>query len=135
MEITLQGKYAHIANMLLRQLRTKEITLKEYLTQCAYWGVKTLDDIYFRSLPSRPMVVVEYEQLSYYKRNRLTQEYYADNPGVLKYYEERDKVMRMNKDDFMNMKIYKKHIPESDVKAHEKLDKRILDFKMKMEDY
>ena len=45
MEVTLQGKHAHISNMLLEQLRIKEITLKEFMTSCAYWGLKTLDDI------------------------------------------------------------------------------------------
>lgn len=133
MEITLQGKYSHIANMMLKQLRTREITLKEYLIQCAYWGLKTMDDIYFKSLPTKPLEVVEYEQLSYSKRNRLTQVYYDDNPGVLRYYEEKDKIIRMNKDNLYNLKEYKKYIPKSDVKAHDKLDKRILDFKMKME--
>lgn len=135
MEIKLQGKYAHTANMLLKQLKTKEITLKEFLTSCAYWGLKALDDVYFKSLPSRPMEVVEYENLSYSKRNRLTWEYYADNPGVDEYYEERDKIIRMNKTNLIHIKDYKEHIPESDVKAHKKLDKRINDFKMKMEGY
>jgi hypothetical protein len=133
MEIILQGKYAHTANMLLKQLKTKEITLEEFSMQCAYWGLKTLDDIYFRSLPGRPISVVEYEQLSYTKRNRLTQEYYEDNPGVLMYYEERDRIMRMNKTDLIHIEEYKKDIPESDVKAHKRLDKRINDFKIKME--
>lgn len=135
MEINLQGQHSHTANMLLRQLRTKEITLSEFLMQCAYWGVKTLDDIYFRSLPSRPIEVVEYEQLSYSKRDRLTWEYYKDNPGVLRYYEEKDRIIRINKTNFLNLKTYKEYIPESDVKNHEKLDKKILDFRMKMEDY
>ena len=135
MEIKLQGQYSHTANMLLRQLRTKEITLKEYLIQCAYWGVKTMDDLYFRSLPSRPMEVIEYEQLPYYKRNKLTQAYYEDNPGVMKYYEDKEMIVRNNKDSLHWLKIYKGYIPESDVKTHEKLDKKILDFKIKMEDY
>ena len=133
MEIKLQGQYAHTANMMLKQLMTKEITLEEYLMKCAYWGVKTLDDIYFRSLPSRPLEVIEYERLSYSKRDRLTQDYYKDNPGVLKYYEEQEKIIRMNKTDLLNMETYKKHIPESDTVSHEKLDKRINDFKYKME--
>ncbi len=132
MEINLQGKYAHIANMMLKQLRTKEITLEEYLIQCAYWGLKTLDDIYFKSSPHKPLAVIEYEQLSYSKRDRLTKEYYKDNPGVMRYYEERDKVKRMNKVDLIHMEEYKEHIPESDIKAHEKLDKKINDFKMKI---
>ncbi len=135
MEIKLQGKYAHTANQLLKQLKTKEITLSEYLMQCAYWGLKTIDEVYFKSLPSKPTAVVEYEQLSYYKRNRLTQEYYNDNPGVLRYYEEKNKVTLINKTNLMHMEEYKKHIPESDVKNHERLDKKINDFKIKMEDY
>lgn len=136
MEIKLQGKYAHTANMMLKQLRTKEITLAEYLMQCAYWGIRTLDDVYFKSLPSRPMVVVEHEQLSYSKKKRLTDEYYEDHPGVMRYYEERDRIKRENKTSLWRLQeIIKKHIPESDVKSHEKLDEKILDFKRMMEGY
>jgi hypothetical protein len=135
MEIKLQGQHSHIANMLLKQLRTKEITLKEFLMQCAYWGVKTLDDIYFKSLPSRPMEVVEYEQLSYSKKSRLTQAYYEDNPGVLQYYEDKDRITRSNRNSLWRLKTYRKYIPESDIVNHEKLDKAINDFKIKMEDY
>ena len=133
-ERELQGKHAHTANMLLRQLKTKEISLEEFLMQCAYWEVKTMGDIYFRSLPSRPMAVVEYESLSYSKRSRLTKEYYEDNPGVMRYYEDKDRVLRSNRDDLLRLKQYKKYIPESDIKNHERLDKVINDFKMKMED-
>lgn len=132
MEINLQGKYAHMANMMIKQLRTKEITLEEYLMKCAYWGVKTLDDMYFRSLPSRPLGVTEYEQISKYKRQKLTEEFYVDNPEIMRYYDERDKVIRINKTNLCNLKTYKKYIPESDTKSHEKLDERIMDFKIKM---
>lgn len=135
MEINLQGKYAHTANMLLKQFRTKEITKEEFLQSCAYWGMKTLDDVYFKSLPTKPLEVVEYEQLSYYKRNRLTKEYYEDNPNVLKYYEDKDRILRSNKDNLWRLETYKKYIPESDVKNHEKLDERITDFKERMEGY
>ena len=94
-----------------------------------------MDDLYFRSLPSRPMEVVEYEQLPYYKRNKLTQAYYEDNPGVMKYYEDKEMIVRSNKDSLHWLKVYKGYIPKSDVKTHEKLDKKILDFKVKMEGY
>lgn len=132
-EKELQGKYAHTANQLLKQLKTGELTLPEYLTQCAYWGVKTLDDVYFRSLPHKPLEVIAYEQLSYSKRNRLPQEYYEDHPEVPIYYKDKDRVLRSNKDNLYWLGEWKKHIPESDVKSHEKLDQKILDFKMKME--
>ena len=134
MEIKLQGKYAHTANMMIKQLKTGEITLEEYLMKCAYWGVKTLNDMYFRSLPSRPLEVIEFEQISKYKRQKLTEEFYVDNPEIMRYYDERDKVIRINKTNLWNLKTYKKYIPESDTASHEKLDKKINDFKMKMED-
>ncbi len=133
MDITLQGQYSHIANMLIRQLRTKEITLDEFLMQCAYWGVKTLDDIYFKSIPTRPLEVVDYEGLSYSKKNRLPKEYYEDHPEVMGYYQDKDRIMRENKDNLWRLEAYKEHIPESDLKAHEKLDKRINDFRLKLE--
>lgn len=133
MEITLQGKYAHTANMLLKQLRTREITKEEFLQSCAYWGMRTLGDLYFRSLPTKPLDVIEYEQLSFSKRDRLTKEYYEDNPGILKYYEDRDRVKRSNKDSLWRLETYKKYLPESDVKNYRILDERITDFKMKME--
>ena len=127
------GQHSHTANMLLKQLRLEEITLNEFLMQCAYWGVKTLEDVYFKSLPSRPMEVVNYEQMPKSKRTRLTQEYYEDNPEVSRYYEDRDKVLRSNKDNLWRLKIYKKYIPGSDIGNHGKLDEKILDFK-KMEE-
>ena len=129
-----QSQNAKIANMMIKQLKSGEITLEEYLMKCAYWGVKTLDDIYFKSLPTKPLEVFEYEQLSNWKRQKLTQQFYVDNPGIMKYYEERDKIIRINKTNLLNMGIYKKYIPESDTKSHEKLDKKILDFKMKMKE-
>ena len=129
-----QARYSHIANMMIKQLRSGEITLEEYLMKCAYWGVKTLDDLYFKSLPTKPLAVFEYEQLSKYKRQKLTQEFYVDNPGIMRYYEERDKVIRINKTNLWRLRTYKKYIPESDIASHEKLDKKIIDFKMKMED-
>ena len=129
-----QAQHSHIANMMIKQLRSKEITLEEYLMKCAYWGMKTLDDMYFRSLPSRPLGVIEYEQISKYKRQKLTQEFYVDNPEIMRYYDERDKVVRINKTNLWNLRTYKKYIPESDTVSHEKLDEKILDFKIKMKE-
>jgi len=129
-----QTQNAKMAKMIIKQLKSGEITLEEYLMKCAYWGVKTLEDIYYKSLPTKPLEVFEYEQLSNWKRQKLTQQFYVDNPGIMKYYEERRRVKRINKTNLLNMGIYKKYIPESDTKAHEKLDKKITDFRLNMEE-
>ena len=96
-EMPKKGECATIANTIFKLLKNKKITLKEYLERCAYWGVKSLDDIYFKSLPSKPLEIFEYEQLSPYKRHKLTQAFFVDNPGILKYYKVRDRVIRINK--------------------------------------
>ena len=130
-----QIKAAHTSIMLLKQLELKEISLEEYLLKCAYWGMKTLDDIYFMSLPTKPLEVIEFEQLSYYKRERLTQEFFSDHPGIMRYYDQKRWVEIMNDTSVLKLKDIKKYIPESDTVSHSRLDKRITDFKMKMEGY
>jgi hypothetical protein len=130
-----QDQHAHLARMMLKQLNRGEITLEEYLIQCAYWGVKTLGDIYFKSLPSKTLEIIEYEQISYFKRQKLSQGFFVDHPGIMRYYEERDRIILENSNSLLRLKEYKKYIPESDLKSHEKLDKAILDFKMKMGGY
>lgn len=130
-----QTQYSHIANTMIKQLRDGKITLKEYFIKCAYWGMKTLEDIYFRSLPTKPLKVIEFEQIPYSSRQKLGWGFFNDHPGIMGYYEERKRVETENSTDLYNLKMYKKYIPESDIESHKKLDKRIMDFKMKMEGY
>jgi len=124
---------AHTLKMILKQLRTGEITLEEYLMKCAYWGMKTLDDIYFMSSPSKSLEVIEFEQLPYYKKHRLTQEFFEDHPRIMRYYDQKRWIETMNKTSLLKMEAIKKYLPESDIENHKKLDERILDFKIKME--
>jgi len=127
-----RGQYAHTLSMMIKQLKTGEITLEEYLMKCAYWGMKTLDDIYFMSFPSKSLEVIEFEQLSYYKRHRLTQEFFSDHPGIMRYYDQKKWVEIINETSVLKLKAIKKYMPGSDTVSHSKLDKKILDFKMKM---
>jgi len=114
-------------------LRKGRITLNEYLERCAYWGMKTLDDIYFRSLPTKPLKVIEFEQIPYSNRQKLGWGFFTDHLGIMEYYEEREKVILENSTSLWKLKTYKKYIPESDLENHKMLDKKIMDFKMKIE--
>ena len=134
-EGVLKEECAVVANTMLKLLNTGKITLKEYLERCAYWAIENLDDIYFKSLPSKPIKVFEYEQLSNYKRQKLTQEFFVDNPGIFRYYEEREKIILENFTSLLRLRTYKKHIPENDIESHEKLDKKIMDFRIKVGGY
>ena len=134
-EMPQKGECAVIANTMFKLLKNKKITLKEYLERCAYWGVKNLADIYFRSLPSRPLEVISYEQLSWSKRNKLGDSYFADHPELMKYYDQKIWVLTENKTSLYKLEDIKKYLPESDIESHKKLDKAILDFKMKIKGY
>jgi hypothetical protein len=129
---SMQIKNVHLGNMMLKQLTKGEITPEEYIMKCAYWGMETLDDMYYKSLPSKPLCVFEYEQLPYSKKKKLTQEYFTDRPGISKYYEEKNRVIRENKESLLRLKHLKRDMPESDLENHKKIDIAITDFKMKM---
>lgn len=128
-----RSQHARIANMMSRQLREGEITLKEYFIKCAYWGMKTLDDVYFMSLPTKPPKVIEFEQIPYSNRQKLGWEFFSDYPGIMEYYEKREWVETRNKTRLINLKEIKKYLPESEIDGHKKLDEKITDFKMKTE--
>lgn len=128
-----QTQSAHTLAMMLKQLRLGEIDLGEYLIKCAYWGMKTLDDTYFRSLPGRPLEVVEYEQLSWSKRNKLGDSYFVDHPEVTRYYDQKRWVEIQNKTSLLGLESIKRYLPKGDIKNHNIVDTRIADFKMKME--
>ena len=135
MEINVSGKYSTTLNQILKQLRYKEITLDEYLMKCAYWGMKSLDDIYFMSLPSRSSSVRDYESLPRYKRDKLTDDFYNDNPEITQYFDRVNWINLQNKTSLFKLESIKKHIPESDVASHRKLDMKINDFMMKMDGF
>jgi len=130
-----QTQSAHTLKMMIKQLRTGEIDLEEYLIKCAYWGMKTLDDIYFRSLPSRSLEIIEYEQLSWSKKNRLTHDFYTDHPAITRYYDQKRWIGIMNETSLYKLEAIKKYLPESEIENHKKLDERITDFKIKMGGY
>jgi len=135
MEINVSGQYSITLNQILKQLRYKEITLDEYLMKCAYWGMKSLDDIYFMSLPSRSSSVRDYESLPRYKRDKLTDDFYNDNPEITQYYNRVNWVNLQNSTSLFKLESIKKYMPESDTVNHRKLDMKINDFKMKMEGF
>lgn len=130
-----QTQHVQTARAMLDLLKKKRITLNEYLERCAYWGMKNLDDIYFKHLPTKPLKVIEFEQIPYSSRQKLGWGFFNDHPGIMEYYEERRRVILENSTSLWRLKTYKKYIPESDIEIHEKLDKRITDFKIKMEGY
>ena len=131
-EILILNKLSRTANMMIKQLKSGEINLEEYLMKCAYWGMKTLDDIYFRSFPSKPLEVIEFEQLSYFQRQRLNQEYFADHPGVMRYYDQKEFVKTQNDTSLLKLESIKRYLPKSEVEIHRKLDEKITDFKRRL---
>ena len=83
---------------LLRQLRSHEITLDEFLSECAEWAVETLGDIHFIPLPKKPQSVIGYENIPEELVKSFNSEYYKDHPEVLPYYEEVKRVKTINQD-------------------------------------
>lgn len=130
-----QTQYIQTASAMLDLLTKKRITLNEYLERCAYWGMKTLDDIYFKSLPTKSLKVIEFEQIPYSSRKKLGWGFFNDHPGIMEYYEERRRIILENSTNLWRLKTYKKYMPKSDIENHRMLDKKIMDLKIKIEGY
>lgn len=130
-----QTRHIQTARAMFELLTKEKITLNEYLRRCASWGVKTLDDLYFKHLPTKPLEVIEFEQIPRSNRLKFGWGFFSDHLGIIKYYEERRRVILENSTSLWRMRQYKKHTPESRTESHKKLDDKITDFKMKMDIY
>ena len=73
-------------NSLLRKLRSKEITMEQFLRECYMWTVEVIESFQFLKLPIKPKVVEGYELLPDGVRSNLAKEYFNDHPQVLEYY-------------------------------------------------
>jgi len=78
-------KASERSKTLLKQLKEKEITLEEFLKECAYWAVaEGFDELKPKMFPTRPPRVVELETRYSIKEKAETDwnKIYSDYPDT-----------------------------------------------------
>jgi len=134
LDIEMNRENSTLLNTLLKKLKTKQITLSEYFTECAYWFMTDIfDTIKWKPRPTKPSDVISFERLNYNQKERLSDDYFYDNWRIVEYYESVYKILHINIGNLQNMiKVYQ-NIPEGDVLNRDKLKKKIDFFSNKIE--
>jgi hypothetical protein len=116
---------------LLSSLQNREMTLDEFMVECAYWALKDgFDDLRPRPLPTKTGKVLEIEGFDMDTKAKFDYaKCYEKFPEVKKYYADRMTIINKNKSDLEWLEKIKGYIPEGDVSAREKIEQRILKFK------
>ena len=117
--------------ILLNKLQSKQITLTEFLRECAYWALRSgFDELHPKPYPTKPQKALELEQMSLKQRLVLNyQRIYIDFPEVENYYKQRWSVKIWNKAIFEWLEEIKGYIPQEDELSHRRIDERIEEFR------
>jgi hypothetical protein len=121
-------KFTKTAKMLLAKLDNKEITLDQFLTDCAYWALRCgFDELMPKILPSRPdtEAFMEFERLSEVKRAKLDPKYFLDHPEINEYWAQRKQIEATNRHTLAWLNDMLVMIPEADRPIREKILERI----------
>ncbi len=134
-EITeINKELSKISNNLLKKLTTKQLTLPEFLLECAYWYMDvTFNSISWKPNPTKTAGVRDFEKLSYKQRERLSDQYFEDNWQIDQYYESLYQIKRINVGNFNMMILVYRNIPEGDTINRGKLKEKIDFYNKKIE--
>jgi hypothetical protein len=120
-----------ISRSLLNRLSSKELSIDDFLRECAYWSIKDgFDGLRPRQLPQMPAKALEFENMPLSQRLKIDcLKFYAEFPQVKEYYEQRLFILHHNQGSLDWLRDMKKYIPESDTETQMKIDNRICDFR------
>jgi hypothetical protein len=122
----LDTERSNISKTLLKQLASKQITMDQFLMECAYWAVKDgFDDLNPIPPPDKPQEFLEFENLSPKDRSKLKPEYYEDHPEVKEYLARHRAIKSRNEASLHWLRELLKYIPVQDESTREKIKARI----------
>lgn len=114
-------------NKLLGQHRSGEISLEELEKECAYWFMETFDTMHKRVLPTPPADYAEYQMLSYDRRQKIGIDFWHQR-NIKEYLEIKEQIKNENQSRLIQLKEYKKHIPQEDFISIGKFNSKIEEF-------
>ena len=126
---THESEEARTACMLLWQAHSRgELPIEEFLTDCAYlaltYGFEALSP--HICLP-RPQELLDYDQMSYDKKNRVEHTFWRQ-PPVYFYCEEKHKAKVWNKAAKEWLEEILKYLPQEDMVNRQKIVNRLTEF-------
>src|SRR3990167_356330 len=123
--------YPERKNILLTRLASKELTMEQFLYECALWGMETecWIDIEVRQYPLPPKEWQEYLDLPLYKRFKTPENFFHQLP-IKEYLYMKSKIYAENWADYFWIKEYKTILPDNaeHLQYHTRLDEKLIEF-------
>ena len=102
------------AKELLDKLRTKQIPMNEFLSECAYWGVQYIDQYRMKPMPTKPQEVVEYWDRVKTNANYEARPEFWRVPHIAAYVEQARKVDGENRGNRGKLRLILEGLPKED---------------------
>lgn len=120
---------------LLSRLRSGELTLPQFLTECGYWALNYgFDELRPKPLPTRPLDLREYDNMDFKSRLKISSEFWWQ-PIVREYLDQKVMILHHNKGVYDWLKEIKTYIPQEDYVSQNKIDERLKEFDNTKEEY
>ena len=106
---------------LRQKLSHKEITMEDFMLECYYWLLSTIDELRHRPLPTMPEILRDYYN------KKADDRAYTVAPGfwriasVEAYLNQASAINAQNRGNKWWLMEMERHIPEADIKAHYKI--------------
>ena len=121
--------YPERKNALLAKLSTKELTMEQFMLECALWSLETpcMVDYEVRQYPLAPKEWQEYENLPLDKRLKIDSGFFQQ-PSIKEYISMKSRVYSGNWADYSWLNDCKKIIPDTEeyLSSHLKLDEKLI---------
>ena len=118
-----------VCKALLARLRSRQISMPEFLTECAFWAAKDgLNDLRSLPFPTKPQDVKEYEQMVLERRMALNASFYQDHPAINAYYDQYRMVKNHNASTLEWLCRVLEYLPKEDYITRQKVEARISEF-------
>lgn len=118
-----------LRDKLLKQLENKEITQDEFMKECAYWALQTLDEYKPISHPLIPDQLKEYFRMSDNQKAKVPDKFWHE-PEIWHHLEEMQLAVNTNRSNFYWLHEWLRYIPEEDDLNRQKLKHKISQFKV-----
>lgn len=133
MDTTTYGNvnFSGTAKSLLQRLNARDLSLEEFLRECAFWAIKDgFDELRVRPYPSKPQseAFKDYYMLPPGRRAKVDTVTFLRNPEILSWFDQCRKIRNMNISCFNWLKELRNYIPADDLVCLEKISAKIQEF-------
>ena len=123
--------FSGTAKVLLQKVRGGDLTMDEFLRECAFWALKDgFDNLRVYPFPYKPQseAFKDYHTLTHMRRTKVDPVTFLRNPEILDYFDQVRRVRNMNRNSFEWLKQLREYIPTDDMANLEKISARIQEF-------